>query len=307
MELKNFTDRVCSAAKIRFGEQCKIELREVPKNNGVVLHGLLIIRDEVNVIPTIYLDAFWEAYEGGVAFEEIMNRIVSIYHRETCKKGIDMEFFREFDKVKDRICYRLVGRKANEALLEDVPHLDYLDLAVCFFYAYRGADIGEGSILIHNSHMEMWKTSTFELLELAEENTPKLYPGTLNPMAEVLDRYFCENPGEMLSGEEECMGFLKQVPLKILSNSRKTNGATCLLYKNVLKKAAESCGGSFYVIPSSVHEVLLLPDSGQESAAELKRMIYEVNRTQVSPEEVLSDSLYYYDSKEEKLKVVCDR
>jgi hypothetical protein len=306
MELKNFTDKVCDAARKRFGDEARIEIKEVPKNNGVVLHGLLIASENVNVIPTIYLDSFWEAYEGGVAFGEIMERIFAVYEQETCKKSIDLAFFRDFSRVKDRICYRLVGREANEELLKDVPHLNYLDLAVCFFYAYSGGEIGEGSILIHNSHMEMWQTSTPELLELAEENTPRLYPGQISFMGEVLDGFLSEEPSEPILDEEEYRGFLEQVPMKIMSNTRKVNGATSLLYDKLLDNAAEGYGGSFYVIPSSVHEVILLPDSGKESASELKMMIHDVNRTQLSPEEVLSDNLYYYDNTEKKLKIVCE-
>lgn len=303
MELNEFTKKVRKAVEKEFGEKYQVELKEVRKNNGVVLHGLLVVSEERNVIPTIYLDSFWEAYEGGVTFTEIIGRLVEIYRRETCGKNINLDFFREFEKVKDRICYRLVGNKANEALLSDVPHIDFLDLAVCFFYAYKGAELGEGSILIHNSHMQLWQTNTPELWRLAEANTPKLFPARIFSMEEVLEELF-EEQEQPVSGVEEYKQFLNHVPMKILSNEQKTQGAACILYEGCLEKLTESYGKSFYVLPSSVHEVILLSDSGEEGAEELKSMIHDVNRTQVSPEEVLSDSLYYFDSKEKKLKII---
>lgn len=298
MELKEFAKKVCKAMEKEFGEECRVELREVPKNNGVVLHGLLLVSGDRNVIPTIYLDTFWEAYEGGVTFAEIVGRLVEIYRKEACGTSIDMDFFREFDKVKDRICYRLVGKSANEGLLADVPHIDYLDLAICFFYAYSGTELGEGSILIHHSHAEMWNTNTLELLELAEKNTPTLFPARCFSMEELL-----EETKEALS-EEEYRDFLQSVPMKILSNEKKNQGAGCLLYEGVLERIAEEYSGNFYLLPSSIHETILLPDSGTESAESLRRMVCEVNRSQVLPEEVLSDSLYYYSREDGRLEIV---
>lgn len=303
MELNEFTNKVRKAVEKEFGEKYQVELKEVRKNNGVVLHGLLIVSAERNVIPTIYLDSFWEAYEGGVTFTEIVGRLVEIYRRETSGKNINMDFFREFEKVKDRICYRLIGKKSNEALLSDIPHIDFLDLAICFFYAYKGAELGEGSILIHNSHMQLWQTNTLELWQLAGVNTPKLFPARIFSMEEVLEELF-EEQEEPVSGVEEYRQFLDYMPMKILSNEQKTQGAACILYEGCLEKLTENYGKSFYVLPSSVHEVILLSDSGKEAAEELKSMIHDVNRTQVSPEEVLSDSLYYFDSKEKKLKII---
>ncbi len=298
MELKEFTKKICKAMERELGEECRVQLREVPKNNGVVLHGLLLFSGERNVIPTIYLETFWEAYEGGVTFAEIVDRLVEIYRREACAKSIDMDFFREFDKVKDRICYRLVGKKDNEGLLADVPHVGYLDLAICFFYAYSGEELGEGSILIHHSHAEMWNTNTSELLELAGKNTPILFPARSFSMEELLG----EAEDELT--QEEYQDFLHSVPMKILSNEKKNQGAGCLLYEGVLESMAREYNGDFYLLPSSIHETIVLPDNGAESAESLRRMVYEVNRSQVLPEEVLSDSLYYYSRERKRLEIV---
>ena len=303
MEINEFTKKVRNAIEKEFGEEYRVELKEVRKNNGVLLHGLLIVSKDRNVIPTIYLDSFWEAYEGGVTFSEIVSRLVEIYRKETCRKNIDLEFFRDFKKVKDRICYRLVGRKTNEGLLSDVPHIDYLDLAVCFFYAYRGPELGEGSILIHNSHMELWQTNTLELLEIAEKNTQAIFPDRIYSMEEILEDLLREKR-ESSEEAEDYKELLETVPNKSLSKVQKTQGATCVLYEGVLEKLAVGYGSSFYILPSSIHEVILLPDKGDESAENLKSMIHEVHRTQVAAEEVLSDSLYYYDFTEKKLKII---
>ncbi len=302
LEIREFAQKVYRAMKKELGEEYSVELKEMCKNNGVVLQGLLITSKECNVAPTIYLDPFWEIYQNGATFADIVRRLLEICRKEAFGKNIDMKFFREFDKVKDRICYRLVSRRANRELLLSVPHIDFLDLAVCFFYAYHGEELGEGSILIYNTHMEMWHTNPLELLKLAEKNTARLFPCHIFSMEDVLKEFISEQP-DSLSEAEEYREFLNRVPMRILSNEQKNQGAACLLYEGVLEKLARIYGKSFYVLPSSIHEVILLPDSGYESAQELRDMIHEVNSTQLSPEEILSDKLYYYDFYQKGLKI----
>ena len=98
--------------------------------------------------------------------------------------------------------------------------------------------------------------------------------------------------------------FFREVPLRVLSNVKRVHGAICMLYPDVLENLAQEEQRSFYILPSSVHEVILLADTGSGLPGELKAMIAEVNSTQVAPEEVLSDSLYYYDFTDKKVKII---
>lgn len=295
MEINEFAQKVRDAMAKELGEEYHVELKEVRKNNGVLLHGLLIMTQEGNVIPTIYLEAFHAAYEDGVAFGEVLHRIFEIYREEAPRGNISMDFFKSFSKVKDRICYRLIRRQGNEELLKDIPYVEFLDLAICFYYAYSSRALGEGTILIHNSHMSLWKVKIQDLMKLAAENTPGLFPGKLSPMTEILEEIM-ENSGKLASETE--------LPLSVLTNGRRIHGAACILYPGMLEKIAAKNKKSFYIIPSSIHEVILLEETGEEAPSELKRMIYEVNRTHVAAEEVLSDNLYFYDYFEKSVKIV---
>ncbi len=304
MEINTFAGKVRDAVEKKLGETYKVEVREVQKNNGVILHGLLILTDDRNVIPTLYLEPFWEAYESGTSLAEIVRRLIRIYREDLPKTSIDMEFFRYFEKVSERICYRLIRQKGNEELLQDIPHIPFLDLAICFFYAYSGEALGEGAILIHDSHVELWSTTVKELLELAQKNTPRLFPWRCNSMENVLHEMMTEE--EYLKGvpQEESRDLLAGNPLRVLSNVQRVQGASCMLYPGLLKQLAGKEENSFYILPSSIHEVILLTDRRMETPEQLKEMIAEVNRTQVAPEEVLSDSLYYYDSRKENIRLV---
>lgn len=295
MEINEFAQKVRRAVERELGEKYRIELKKVQKNNGVMLHGLLILSAERNVVPTIYLETFHAAYEDGVTFGDVLDRILAIYREETPAGNIDMDFFGSFDRVRDRICYRLIRKQHNEELLRDIPYVDFLDLAICFYYAYSGRTLGEGTILIHDSHMEQWNVKVKDLMRHAAENTPRLFPGILMPMREVLE--------EMLEFHEECRTE-EEIPLNVLTNSKRSHGASCILYPGLLERIAERNGKNFYIIPSSIHEVLILEETGAEEPAEMRDMIREVNREHVATEEVLSDNLYYYDLSSKSVKII---
>lgn len=299
MKMDVFAEMVRAAVEERLGSGFHAEAREVRKNNGILRQGLLIFSEGQKVVPTIYLESFLEAYESGTPFGAVVAGVLSVYGRDVPKDSIDMEFFQSFGKVKDRICYRLVGRAGNKGLLEDLPHVEFLDLAICFYYAYDGSSIGEGSVPIYNSHVEMWETSVAELLELARENTPRLFPWECRPMDELLE----ELTGiKWEDGDGDMGSIFTEMPMKVLGNVKRTHGAACILYPGVLEGIAGD-GKNLFIIPSSIHETILVPDTGRESRDELKRMISEVNSTQVPPEEVLSDSLYYYDARGKKIVI----
>lgn len=304
MEINEFVGKVRDAVEKKLGEAYKVEVRKVQKNNGIMLHGLLIVTDGLNVIPTLYLEPFWEAYKSGASLAEIVRRVIKLYRGDLPKTNIDMDFFRHFDEASRRICYRLIRQKGNEELLKDIPHIPFLDLAICFFYAYSGEALGEGAILIHNSHARLWGATIKELMQLAQKNTPSLFPWSCCSMEQALREMMTEEEYLAAMPKEAQEGFSPEIPLWVLGNEQQVHGASCILYPGLLKQFAEKGGKSFYILPSSIHEVILLADGGFETPERLKEMIAEVNRTQVAPEEVLSDSLYYYDFHGEKIKII---
>lgn len=301
MDMETFAKKICTAVKEKLGGKFRTEIREVRKNNGILLHGLLISPEGQTVVPTIYLEPFLKAYETGMTFDAIICRLIAVYRKSNPEECISMDFFRLFQNVKDKICYRLVCRKGNEELLEEIPYIEFLDLAVCFYYAYYGKNLGNGTILIYNSHMEMWGTSGPELFRLAERNTQRLFPWECSGMDDMLKEM--SGSGNTADTEDFMEAFCREVPMKILTNSRKMYGAACILYPGVLDGIAEKTGGNLFIIPSSVHETILLPDTGKEDPEKLKEMVRSVNDTQVAPEEVLSDTLYRYDAAEKKVVI----
>lgn len=301
MNSREFAAKVQAEIAGRLGPDYKVSTKEIVKNNGVVLQGLLIYSKKQNITPTIYLNAFLEKYEEGESWDSIIDKILMSYRDGMPNKPVDMEFYKYFEKVKDRIAYKLINAEKNRELLTEIPHIRFLDLAVCFYYAFTHATLGDGSILIHNVQVEAWNTDTVELLKLAQKNTRKMFDVELVDMENILAEMITR---EMPEGNIEGFNLKGIIPMKVLSNRRHMYGAAVMILPGVLQDIAEEMDASLYILPSSVHEVILMTDTGQEQPQVLRDMVMEVNATQVLPEEILSDHVYYYDRDKKEICIV---
>lgn len=162
-----------------------------------------------------------------------------------------------------------------------------------FYYLLEDMPFHHATILIHNSHLTMWQITKEELFRQALENTPRLLPATIRRMQDVVREMMKDR-----QMEEDL--FENEIPMYIMSNPIKMNGAATMAYPGVIRNFAETIRKNLYVIPSSIHEVILVPESGTEDT-NLNDMVAEVNHTQVDPKEVLADHVYYYDRKEDHM------
>lgn len=302
MEFANFTTLVRDEVEKRTGDCFRVRLNDVRKNNGVVLRGLTVMQDDSNISPTIYLNNYFEEYVSGrVTLVSVVNDVMDTYHRNKVNQSVDMRYFLNYDSVKQHIVYKLVNTEKNKELLEDIPHVEFLDLSIVFQCMIAQEEIGTASILIHNVHLKLWDVTVETLYQAAKENTQKLLQYEIKSMTEVLCEILeAENP-EGFDYDECAAEFSDSVPMYVLSNKSRVEGAACMLYPNLIRDFAQAIGRSFYIIPSSVHELLLLPAGQDDESREIKDMIKDINDTQVSTEEILSYSLYFYDKEEGKI------
>lgn len=296
MEFTNFTTLVKNEVEKRAGENYQVKLNDVMKNNGVMLRGITLMQDDSNISPTIYLNPYYDAYENGeTTLGTVIEDVLDTYERNKVNRSIDMKFFLNYDIVKTRIIFKLVNTEKNHELLQDIPHIPFHDLSIVFQCLVSEERFGNASILIHNVHMQLWRVNARELYERALENTPRLQGYELTDMRSVLEEM------KQLGGEraEEIEEIEQEIPMYVLSNRTRIHGAACILYPDILKDFAYVVGKDLYVLPSSVHEVILLPADGTQDSGQLEEMVREINRTQVEEEEVLSDSVYYYRRKDD--------
>ncbi|MDE7477498.1 MAG: hypothetical protein K2M91_06055 [Lachnospiraceae bacterium] len=297
MEFTDFTKLVRDEVLRCIGDGYQVKLKNVRKNNGVVLTGLVIVQDESLISPTVYLENYYEAYASGTAtLTDIVVNVVNTYNRNKVSQYVNVRYLLNYENVKKRIVYKLINAEKNKGLLEDVPHKDFLDLSIVFQCLVSLEEIGEEAlILINNTHSGIWNVSVEELYQAAMENTHRLCPYEIKDITDVLCEIMVEENPEEFSCNDFMAQFSESIPLYALSNKSRVNGAACMLYPNLIQDFADIAGSSLYIIPSSIHELLLLPSKYAERSNEIKDMIKMVNDTQVKTEEVLSYSLYFYD------------
>lgn len=283
MSLDGFCTYIRLGIQQKLGEGCKVAVRTFVRNNGTALQGLVVFEQETNISPAIYLDDYYQEYMQGRNLEQIEAAIMRLYRKHRRENELDVSFFTEWENVKHRIIFRMVNYEANKELLNEVPHRRILDLAVVYRCLVESTPEADATILIHNSHMEGWEVTEDVLYHAALENTPCLQKACVVNMEQV-----CQS---MISEKDSDLAVAKSI--NILTNTNRTNGAGVILYPNVLKEFAEEMGHDFYIIPSSIHETILLPMLGDDWEA-LSQMVKEVNATQLAPEEVLSDHVYEY-------------
>lgn len=294
MGIESFAEDVKENIKKKLGKGCEVTVRKVDKNNGVVFTGLCVTEDRASLSPLIYIDSHYDSYKkGNTTPTHTADYVADIYRQK--RTAVDMRRLLDYESVKNSIVYKLVNTAMNAELLEDLPHLEFLDLSVVFLCLVEDRKIGTATVLIHNAHTTLWGVSVGELHSAAVRNTPKLLSYEVKSIGQAVR--------EIMPKKSFPEDFEYGVPLYLLSNWERSNGAACILYPNLLKDFAEALGNSFYIIPSSVHEVLLLPADITDNSTELRKLIKEVNDTEVIPEEILSYSLYYYDKKMDEVRI----
>ena len=312
MNISEFAIKVKIELQSVLGNEYKIDISENHKMNGVKKWAVTIHKNS-NIAPTIYLDMFFKSYCNGEEFETIINSIINMYRESAPSEDIDMSSFMNFELVKDRICFKLCNTNKNSDILDKLPSVPFYDLSIIFYVLVNNELFGSGQILIRNEHMKMWGVNVSDIMTCARKNTPKLLgfklSNIIDVMKSILERNNSISEDEVpeFSHLEECECFMW-----VLSNEEGFNGAASILYPNVCDDIFEVVGKNYFIIPSSIHELIVVPDNegteGDElwnnKCNQLRDMIHQVNESEVPEAEILSENLYYYNAFDKVFKLV---
>lgn len=296
MTKTKFYESVAESVSEVLGSGVIVELQEVTKVN-ISLDGLTIRKRNESIAPTIYLNQYFNQFNDGRAMDNIVQDIIRVYENNQPENIMDVfktEDFYDFDKMKEKIVLKVINTERNLDLLEQVPYLDMegLGLSVVFYVSLMTGEQSAG-ILIKNEHLKLWEKTVSDLTSLAEINTNRMHAFTIKSMNEVLSGMF---------GFEEDL-IPEDVPaLYVLTDENKTFGASQLYLKDKIREFAKKNNCDVYILPSSVHELLLLSaDFPNLEPSYLKEMVCEVNATQVSEEEFLFDGAYKFELATDKI------
>ena len=318
MELLEFAKKVQKALQEYYGDEAQIKSQQVYKNNGILLHGVCVMEKDKNVAPTIYLNELYRQYENGETFGNVIKQIIEMNEDYKVTKNFNMNFFLDYENVKKRLVLRLIHGEKNKELLKSLPHQKYMDLAVVCYCMVESEEIGAGTILIHKNHMEEWHIDEETLFHDAFFNSPKIEPYQIMKMSDmvkmIIENMIAEQAENFCLDEEQKEEFMEKmresmvakvesqnIPMYVLTNASRYYGAACILYPNVLEKIEQLFQDDFYILPSSVHEVILLGKKESMDSCSLNEMIQEINQTQVARDEWLSDHTYLYQKKDKRL------
>lgn len=308
---QQFQNETVESLRGLLDDNYKIEVCKVLKNNSVELVAMIIKREEDYITPNIYLENYYQQYLNGTSVNEIIENIIDS-HFEFLEKGMREinQVNYEWPNVKDGIFYRIINRDKNKKLLETVPHILYLDLAITFQYLASDNKDGIGMIRITKEHMEEWGINLKDLKDIATHNTPCLFPPTVRNMNEVIYDMIKKDWADSSTSnqlydpksnlnKDMLMDILfnyekDESPMYVLSNSHGINGAACILYKDVLLQLAYELDSDLLILPSSIHEVIAIKDDGIINKADIVDMVAEVNEHEVEDEDYLSNQVYQY-------------
>ena len=278
-------------------------------HNGGTRRQLAISRGLYGVAHCICMDAYYELCQKPGDISLAAADVVKSYRSQVLAE-FDFTRVTEWEWARSRVLFRLVDTGWNKELLGQVPHKDIpsLGLSMVIYFPVQQAKAtkeGQGrqaAVQVLDTLFNEWGITEEELVRQAFENTKQQCPAKVYSIQEMLNESIRVTEGQPCSGLETC----GRLPMYVLTNERKLYGAGCMLYEGVLAREAERLGADLYILPSSVHEAMLLPvppDAGSLSDG-LKEMVAGINRSDVLPdEEVLSDRVFYYDRKKQELSV----
>lgn len=295
MKYEEFIEYVKDHLSSYFEPDTTVIVHRVLKNNNTELDGISVLKKNQNISPTLYLNDFYEDYLLGKPLEELLDELYHCFLHPYTEFTFSISDFKKFGAMKDKIVYRLIHYSSNEALLKNVPHQRFLDLAIVYYVMLHSDEKGNASIMIRNEHMIPWHITQEILHRHAVINTPLLLPVKLQTMENLMQNFMCPSAEAICTLSATYEDGYQPFSLYVLSNQSYLNGAAVILYENVLKNFSDTIQDNFYILPSSIHEVILIPASGCASRESLTLMVEEVNQKEVSPTERLSNHVYFYD------------
>ena len=308
MDIKNYAESLAEEIR-KENEDLEVDVQENLKNNDFKRVGLSIKKKGEHIAPNIYVD---DMFKDGLSIDKAKKEVLSLYE-EFKVSPFDVEkladFLSDYEKVKENICIRVLGYEQNKENIKNCPYMIFGDL-VCLFYVCvdvdKTGDITGGSIKVHNDLCSKWNITLLELCEKAIENTRRIFPMEMKTMYDTL----AEMKPEAFSDAKDLIE--EQNPMMIVSNKVKSYGASCILDKESLNEIADKMNCNFYIIPSSIHELIVLPEefdknalcSGSDEEDTMKfilDMVKEVNECALPPSDKLTDNVYFYDKDKEVL------
>lgn len=332
MNYEEFTEHVKQGVEVYVRDRLKdgfVVIRNVLKNNGVRMKAVSIVQRGERATPTIYLKDFYQEYRCGRTIDSICGEIFETYV-ESLKKfreKADMKHFFEFEEIRDKIYFKLIHYEWNESVLKEMPYFKFLDLAIVFYVMISSDRNETATVPVYHHNLETWNKTVEEIREIAVRNTLEKFPAEIRNMEDVVadmiidelpalwdaedsgyvsenivyGNYNMKDVRQVIGEEVSRVKAEREMEMYVLTNTQHLNGAACITYPEVLKEFANKHQCDVYILPSSLHEVILIPNMDWDIGW-LNRMVKRVNHEDLDAVDILSDHVYLYRRDTDKIE-----
>ena len=258
---------------------------------GLAYDGMTVVRSGQRAAAAVNLTAFYDMYQEGKTTGDIIHEMADV----AVMQAPQMEYsvFSDYEAAKDYLFIRVANKEANADVLAGMPHKEVEDLAITYHVLVNHDQNGIASAPVTDDLLRHYGVTAEQLHEDAIANSQRMLPAQLDSMQNMLFGMMTPEASDTLRDEP-----YPGSTMLVLTNNVQLNGAAALFYPGVMDQAAERLGGNFIVLPSSTHEVIMIPADGMTDFRSLEQMVKDINRSQVAPEERLSDHVYHYDAQE---------
>ena len=280
------------------------KIGNISKLNGVSKDGLIITAEHSMITPIVYLEPFYEKYSSGEVLDEILLEIAKEFSDALDYNKDTIAHFAspfDFEKVRNRIIPKLINAAANKELLDNIPHRQIADLAVIYQVYYTMDNGIESTLKITQALLDIYRLTIDELHQLAVRNMENIFEMKFTGLMQQLTEAFA------LSTNQDPMNFTEvrnpvDEPIKVLCLSEYSGGASAVLSEKIMNTVIERMGKDFYILPSSLMEVLIIPNE-MLKVSEMKEIVRTVNIEAVEKEDFLSDEVYVYNTESKEIEL----
>ncbi|MCR4688569.1 MAG: DUF5688 family protein [Saccharofermentans sp.] len=315
MDFEEFRKRVLDEFMDYMPERyfnCKLVEHKVSKVNEELTGITITPKDKKGsyVAPTFYLERMYEQYLEEGNFERTMVNQAK-YLEDSVKVAPKIPDLSDLSSFKNKIIFQLISKNMNASLIEKCPHREFEDLTVIYRAITHVDQRGLSGFIVTNEVCQSAGWSEEDLYEHARKNTPHMLPFMVERIEQTLLRLVNDRRGSKVDMTEEFPGF-NNIPnnerVYVVTNSIGYFGADALLYPDVIKRAADIIGTDCYVLPSSIHDLIILSAEFYKGRSKLLKLVKDTNMTQVSSQDKLSDSVYLYSRADNQIRRVasCD-
>lgn len=289
MDYQTFLETIKGCLQMELGEDYLVDAVDLPKNNRTdwkALSILCLVPEKDSFRKAVGVWPVYQEYQNGKSLKECVMILKAAFENGDDEAEILSlkERMAKWEEVKDCIQPMVVPYTGNDCFLNTVLHRPYLDLAVCYYAAVNLNGV-DGNIKVTNALADLWGVKEEDIYRQAFGNMQRAGYELIG-ISELLEDVMGAG-----IGDEEMAG----PSMYAVTNEGRRFGAAAILDGDFLESCSLQIKGSFYLLPSSVHEMMAVPYDGRTNPGELQLMVREINQALVAAEEQLGNTIYYYD------------